>query len=66
MSSNAHTLMKEQLESFLNRTRNLTQLLHILHETLHPLTSINRLPTIPQLCVYNAVKHASLGLLILT
>lgn len=47
--------MKEQLEAHLNRHRNLAQLIHILHETLQPLTSISKLPTIPQLCVYNSV-----------
>lgn len=54
-ASNAHSIMKEQLESHLNRHRNLAQLIHILHETLQPLTSISKLPTIPQLCVYNSV-----------
>ncbi|XP_053982530.1 mediator of RNA polymerase II transcription subunit 14 isoform X1 [Hylaeus anthracinus] len=52
--TNAHSIMKEQLEAHLNRHRNLAQLAHILHETLQPLTSISKLPTIPQLCVYNS------------
>ena len=52
--TNAHSIMKEQLEAHLNRYRNLAQLIHILHETLQPLTSISKLPTIPQLCVYNS------------
>ncbi|XP_031837631.1 mediator complex subunit 14 [Nomia melanderi] len=51
--ANAHSIMKEQLEAHLNRHRNLAQLIHILHETLQPLTSISKLPMIPQLCVYN-------------
>lgn len=56
MVSNAHSLMKEQLEAHLNRHMNLAQLIHILHETLQPLTSINKLSTIPQLCVHNTVS----------
>ncbi|XP_032682223.1 mediator of RNA polymerase II transcription subunit 14 isoform X1 [Odontomachus brunneus] len=51
--SNAHSLMKEQLEAHLNRHMNLAQLIHIFHETLQPLTSISKLSTIPQLCVHN-------------
>ncbi|XP_033360225.1 mediator of RNA polymerase II transcription subunit 14 [Bombus vosnesenskii] len=53
-TTNAHSIMKEQLEAHLNTHRNLAQLIHILHETLQPLTSISKLPTIPQLCVYNS------------
>ncbi|KAI4496983.1 hypothetical protein M0802_007931 [Mischocyttarus mexicanus] len=52
--ANAHSIMKEQLEAHLNRYRNLAQLIIILHETIQPLTSISKLPTIPQLCVYNS------------
>jgi len=44
--------MKEQLEAHLNRHTNLAQIIHILSETLQPLTSISKLPTIPQLCVH--------------
>jgi len=44
--------MKEQLEAHLNRHTNLAQIIHILNETLQPLTSISKLPTIPQLCVH--------------
>ncbi|XP_012271319.1 mediator of RNA polymerase II transcription subunit 14 isoform X2 [Orussus abietinus] len=51
---NAHSLMKEQLEAHLNRHRNLAQIVHILNETLQPLTSISKLPTIPQLGVHNS------------
>ncbi|XP_025987694.2 mediator of RNA polymerase II transcription subunit 14 isoform X1 [Solenopsis invicta] len=50
--SNAHSLMKEQLEAHLNRHKNLAQIIHIVNETLQPLTSISKLPTIPQLCVH--------------
>ncbi|XP_015606309.1 mediator of RNA polymerase II transcription subunit 14 isoform X2 [Cephus cinctus] len=51
---NAHSLVKEQLEAHLNRHRNLAQIIHILSETLQPLTSISKLPTIPQLGVHNS------------
>ncbi|XP_020281468.1 mediator of RNA polymerase II transcription subunit 14 isoform X2 [Pseudomyrmex gracilis] len=50
--TNAHSIMKEQLEAHLNRHTNLAQIIHILSETLQPLTSISKLPTIPQLCVH--------------
>ncbi|XP_017775770.1 PREDICTED: mediator of RNA polymerase II transcription subunit 14 [Nicrophorus vespilloides] len=48
---NAHSIIKEQLESHLNVTRNLAQLVQILHETYEPLISISKLPTIPQMGV---------------
>lgn len=54
--TNAHSIMKEQLEAHLNRHMNLAQIIHILNETLQPLTSINKLSTIPQLCVINSVS----------
>ncbi|KYN27989.1 Mediator of RNA polymerase II transcription subunit 14 [Trachymyrmex cornetzi] len=50
--TNAHSIMKEQLEAHLNRYTNLAQIIHILNETLQPLTSISKLPSIPQLCVH--------------
>ncbi|XP_046742942.1 mediator of RNA polymerase II transcription subunit 14 isoform X1 [Diprion similis] len=53
-TTNAHSLMKEQLEAHLNRYRNLAQIVHILSETLQPLSSISKLPTIPQLGVHNS------------
>ena len=53
---NAHSLMKEQLEAHLNQHRNLAQIIHILNETLQPLTSISKLPTLLQLCVHNSVS----------
>lgn len=55
-SSNAHTLVKEQLEDHLNRHKNLAQLIHILHETFIPLVSISKLPSIPHLYVVNQVS----------
>lgn len=55
-NSNAHTLVKEQLEDHLNRNKNLAQLIHILHETFTPLMSINKLPSIPHLNVIIQVR----------
>ncbi|XP_003426298.1 mediator of RNA polymerase II transcription subunit 14 [Nasonia vitripennis] len=49
---NAHSLLREQLEANLNRDKNLMQIIHILNETLQPLTSISKLPIIPQLGLY--------------
>lgn len=51
---NAHSIMKEQLEAHLNQHRNLAQIIHILNETLQPLTSISKLPSILQLCIHNS------------
>lgn len=58
--TNAHSIMKEQLEAHLNRHTNLAQIIHILNETLQPLTSINKLPSIPQLCVHAVSARAYL------
>lgn len=55
ISSNAHTLVQEQLEDHLNRNKNLAQLVQVLHETYPPLVSINKLPFMPHLFVVNAV-----------
>ncbi|KAG4074048.1 hypothetical protein HA402_014253 [Bradysia odoriphaga] len=46
---NAHSMMREQLQSHLNRHYSLSQIVHILHETYQPLSSIAKLPIIPQL-----------------
>lgn len=46
---NAHSMMQEQLQSHLNRHHNLSQIVHLLHETYQPLSSIAKLPIIPQL-----------------
>lgn len=48
---NAHSMMREQLQSHLNRHYNLAQIVHILHETYQPLSSIAKLSIIPQLGV---------------
>lgn len=46
---NAHSMMHEQLQAHLNRHHNLSQIVHLLHETYQPLSSIAKLPIIPQL-----------------
>lgn len=46
---NAHSMMQEQLQAHLNRHHNLSQIVHLLHETYQPLSSIAKLPIIPQL-----------------
>lgn len=46
---NAHSMMRDQLASHLNRQLNLTQVVQILHETYNPLSSISKLPIIPLL-----------------
>lgn len=46
---NAHTIMREQLQAHLNRHHNLSQIVHIIHETYDPLSFIAKLPIIPQL-----------------
>ncbi|KAK4883568.1 hypothetical protein RN001_006887 [Aquatica leii] len=50
---NAHCLVREQLEAHLNQHRNLSQIVQLLHETYEPLISISKLPSLPQLGVYN-------------
>lgn len=51
VSANAHALMTDQLQSHLNRSHNLTEVVHILHETYQPLSSVILLPMMPQLGV---------------
>jgi len=46
---NAHSMMREQLAFHLNRQHNLIQIVQILHDTYQPLSSIAKLPIIPQL-----------------
>ena len=52
----AHSIMREQLEAYLNRHCNLAQIVYLLHETYEPLVSISRLPSIPQLGVNSSVS----------
>ncbi len=53
--SNAHLLLRDQLEDHLNRNKNLAQLIQILHETYAPLVSISKLPSVPHLSVMQTV-----------
>lgn len=53
---NAHSLIREQLEAHLNQHRNLAQIVQLLHETYEPLISISKLPTLPQLGIFNTVS----------
>lgn len=46
---NAHTIIREQLQTHLNRHHNLSQIIYMIHETYQPLSSIAKLPIIPQL-----------------
>ena len=48
-------MMREQLQSHLNCNYSLSQIVHILHETYQPLSSIAKLPIIPQLGI--PVQH---------
>lgn len=56
---NAHSMMQEQLQSHLNRHHNLSQIVHLLHETYQPLSSIAKLQIIPQLGI-KVVKKITL------
>ncbi|KAJ8684722.1 hypothetical protein QAD02_020515, partial [Eretmocerus hayati] len=49
---NSHSILKEQLESALNKNKNLAQIMHILNETLQPVTSLCRLSRSVQLGLY--------------
>lgn len=48
---NAHSMMREQLQSHLNRHISLAQIVILLHETYQPLSSIAKISIIPQLGV---------------
>ncbi|KAJ8973061.1 hypothetical protein NQ317_018789 [Molorchus minor] len=50
---NAHSLIQEQLESYLNEYRNLAQVVQLLNETYEPLLSISKLPANLQLGIQN-------------
>lgn len=53
---NAHSLIREQLEAHLNQHRNLAQIVQLLYETYEPLISISKLPTLPQVGIYQGVS----------
>ncbi|XP_063699988.1 mediator of RNA polymerase II transcription subunit 14 [Culicoides brevitarsis] len=46
---NSHSIMRDQLQAHLNHNYNLAQLVHTLHETYQPLTSIAKLQILPHL-----------------
>lgn len=48
-SINAHSILRDQLQVHLNENYNLAQISHILNETYQPLSSIAKLPILPQL-----------------
>lgn len=54
---NAHSMMLEQLQSHLNRHYNLSHIVQVLHETYQPLSSIAKLPIIPQLGIPVNTKY---------
>lgn len=60
---NAHCLVREQLEAHLNQNRNLAQIVQLLHETYESLISISKLPSLPQLGVFNTVSYPVMVLL---
>ena len=54
---NAHSMMRDQLQSYLNENYSLAQLVHILNETYQPLSSIAKLSILPQLGIPVSIKH---------
>lgn len=46
---NAHSMMREQLQSHLNSNYCLAQVVHLLHETYEPLSAVAKLSIIPHL-----------------
>uniref|UniRef100_A0AAG5D4U4 Mediator of RNA polymerase II transcription subunit 14 n=1 Tax=Anopheles atroparvus TaxID=41427 RepID=A0AAG5D4U4_ANOAO len=55
-SINAHSMMRDQLQAHLNHNYSLAQIVHILHETYQPLSSIAKLPIIPHLAILQSPK----------
>lgn len=53
---NAHSMMRDQLQAHLNHNYDLAQLVHILHETCQPLSSIAKLPILPHLAIIHLPK----------
>ncbi|XP_052862208.1 mediator of RNA polymerase II transcription subunit 14 isoform X2 [Anopheles cruzii] len=53
---NAHSMMRDQLQAHLNHNYNLAQIVHMLHETYQPLSSIAKLPIIPHLAILQSPK----------
>ncbi|XP_053690334.1 mediator of RNA polymerase II transcription subunit 14 [Sabethes cyaneus] len=53
---NAHSMMRDQLQTHLNHNYDLAQIVHLLHETYQPLSSIAKLPIIPHLAILQSPK----------
>ncbi|CAG0893105.1 unnamed protein product [Darwinula stevensoni] len=53
-TSNPHIIVASELQSYFNRDRNLAAVCHILHETYTPLSSVSKLPTVPQLGILHS------------
>ncbi|XP_058828466.1 mediator of RNA polymerase II transcription subunit 14 [Topomyia yanbarensis] len=53
---NAHSMMRDQLQAHLNHNYDLAQVVHLLHETYQPLSSIAKLPIIPHLAILQSPK----------
>lgn len=56
---NAHTLMRDQLQTHLNRHHNLSHIVQIIADTYQPLSSLAKLPIIPQLGIpVSLISHS--------
>ena len=53
-------MMRDQLQSYLNHNHSLAQIVHLLNETYQPLSSIAKLPIIPQLGIPVITTNISL------
>jgi mediator of RNA polymerase II transcription subunit 14 len=54
---NSHSMMRDQLQIYLNRHYNLAQTVRLLHETYPPLSSVAKLPIIPQLGILVSIGY---------
>lgn len=65
LAINAHSIMRDQLQAHLNHHYNLAQIVHTLHETYQPLSSIAKLPILPHLGITSNAKIAVLSFCII-
>ncbi|OCT91688.1 hypothetical protein XELAEV_18014747mg [Xenopus laevis] len=56
--SNCHNIILHQLQEMFNKFPNVVQLLQVLYDTQAPLTSINKLPTVPMLGLTQRINTA--------
>ncbi|XP_018102122.1 mediator of RNA polymerase II transcription subunit 14 isoform X1 [Xenopus laevis] len=56
--SNCHNIILHQLQEMFNKVPNVVQLLQVLYDTQAPLTSINKLPTVPMLGLTQRINTA--------